>query len=100
MRVLTGLVAVALAAATTGCIETLDSGDGYSQPYYGGYRQPVNNYYVYQPQPQVITQTRYVAVPTAAPAPRRHQWSERRRERDRDNDGVPDRKERRARRDR
>lgn len=146
MRVLTCLVAVGLAAGTTGCIEMMDSGygnsgynnsgygnSGYSygsspyaaSPYYSGssgYRQPVtNNYYTtYQPQPQVITQTRYVPVPTAAPAqiqrtPSRwegrrnrdtnattptnnqqpNQQTNRRRDRDRDNDGIPDRQERR-----
>jgi hypothetical protein len=117
MRVLTCLVAVGLAAATTGCIETMNSGYGggygnsgyYSgsspyaaspyygsspyaaSPYYSGYQRPVtNNYYTTpQPQPQVITQTRYVPVPTAAPPQRR--------QRDRDGDGIPDWKERRQR---
>ena len=87
MRIVTCLVAAGLAAATTGCIETMDSGygssgySGYSNPYYSGYSDPyysnsgysqpttyrsTNNYY-YQPAPTVVRETRYVPVPQAAP---------------------------------
>ena len=58
----------------------------------------------YQPPPQVVTQTRYVPVPTYSPRPYpRSYWGNRdsdgdgipnRYDRDRNNDGIPDRKQR------
>lgn len=97
MRNVKWLVAAVLVASTTGCVESVNQGygynsgygygynNGYSSGYYpsgsGYYSQParVNNYY-YNPQPTVVTQTRYVPVPTRAP-PRYvdrsndHRWS-------------------------
>jgi hypothetical protein len=70
---------------------------GYNQPTYYQ-RPPVNNYYV-APQPQVVTQTRYVPVPVPVATPPRAQdrnhdgvpdWAER----DRNHNGVPDYRER------
>jgi hypothetical protein len=117
MRVYTLLVAAGLAAATTGCIETMDSGyggynrySGYSDPYYStyGYSQPTyrstNNYY-YQPAPTVVRETRYVTVPQPHQHTTHHRWEGRRdgnhdhntrretrhRDEDRDGDGKPDR---------
>ena len=76
----------------------------YQQPTY--YQQPA----YYQPPPQVVTQTRYVPVPTATSAQRpygtRSSWGSRdndgdgipnRYDRDRNNDGIPDRQQRRNR---
>lgn len=61
MRSFKWSIVVGLAALTTGCVETLDT--GYSRPSYGyssGYYTP------YRPtQTVVVTQTRYVAVPVA-----------------------------------
>ena len=96
MRNMKGLVAIAMAVATTGCVESVDQGYGYSNGYYGNgysngyygrgyssgyyptssyYSSPgyyaaprVNNYY-YNPSPTVVTQTRYVPVPTPVPVP-------------------------------
>ena len=89
MRNVTWIVAAGLAASLAGCNSPYGTGygagsgygyapggyssgysQGYAPAYSGGYaptyyRQPaVNNYYV-QPQPRVITNTRYVPVPTA-----------------------------------
>ncbi|HZX87701.1 MAG TPA: hypothetical protein VFF19_29285 [Reyranella sp.] len=75
----------------------------YQQPAY--YQQPT----YYQPPPQVVTQTRYVPVPTATsqrPYGSRSSWGSRdndgdgipnRYDRDRNNDGIPDRQQRRNR---
>ena len=81
MRNVRWLAAAVLVASTTGCVESVNQGygyngggyhngysSGYSNAYYpsssGYYSQParVNNYY-YNPQPRVVTQTRYVPVP-------------------------------------
>ena len=35
MRNMKGLVAIAMAVATTGCVESVDQGYGYSNGYYG-----------------------------------------------------------------
>ena len=78
MRNVKGLIAVAVAVTTAGCVESMDQGYGSSNGYYsngyypsssyanspGYYATPsVNNYY-YNPSPTVVTQTRYVPVPT------------------------------------
>jgi len=69
------LVAAALVLPLAACVETVDSGYGYSQPSYGyGYG---NGYYsggYYAPQayysaPAVYRETRYVPVPTPVPVP-------------------------------
>jgi hypothetical protein len=84
------IAAAALLGSTAACVDNGPYGGGsgygyapsvaYGQPAYSTYyqRPPANNYYA-APQPQVVTQTRYVPVPAAAP-----------RGRDRDRDGVPD----------
>ena len=91
MRKLSWLILTAAALATTGCVESMDSGyptgsygydnypNGYSSGYYSAssdpgnyYTRPTyvsNNTYVYNPPPRVVTQTRYVPVPVATPAP-------------------------------
>ena len=96
MRKMTWLIAAALMASTAGCVESYDQsgygsgyGNGYSSGYYpssgyssGYYSQPsVNNYY-YNPSPTVVTQTRYVPVPTPVAVPsgrgdrsNDHRWS-------------------------
>lgn len=105
MRNVKWIAATALLGLTTGCVETnqgygYNSGygytggnNGYSTGYYpssSGYyarQAPVNNYY-YNPQPTVVTQTRYVPVPTPAPPPPRQSgWSNDNRWGARDNDG-------------
>lgn len=100
------LVAAGVLLSTAGCVEAMNSGYpatsygyGYGPTYYSGYPNsyyygqpryyrpaPVNNYYytTYTPPPTVVTQTRYVAVPTP-PHRRLH---------DRDHDGIPDRYDR------
>jgi len=111
------IAAAALIGSTTACVDNSPYGGGsgygyapttvgYAQPTYSnGYVQPtyyqrpaVNNYYV-APQPQVVTQTRYVPVPVpVASAPRSYDrnhdgvpdWAER----DRNHNGVPDARER------
>jgi hypothetical protein len=133
MRTVRWLVAAGLLASATGCVETngypgtsyggYPSGYGgypssgyYGQPAYSSgsglfgnlfnqqptyYQQP--NYY--QPPPQVVTQTRYVPVPTSGQRPygSRSSWGNRdndgdgipnRYDRDRNNDGIPDRQQR------
>jgi hypothetical protein len=110
MRKLKWLAAAVLVVSTTGCVENQGYGynsgygsnggyaynggynNGYSSGYYpsssGYYSQParVNNYY-YNPQPTVVTQTRYVPVPTPVPVPSRHRdRSIDHRSGDRDND--------------
>jgi len=93
------LAAAVLVASTTGCVESVNQGygyngggngygggsgyaSGYSNGYYpsgsGYYSQPprVNNYY-YNPQPQVVTQTRYVPAPVPSRQADRsddHRW--------------------------
>ena len=87
MRNIKWLAAAVLVASTTGCVESVNQGygynsgygngysGGYSNAYYprsnGYYSQParMSNYY-YNPRPTVVTQTRYVPVPT--PVPSRH----------------------------
>jgi len=88
MRQAKWIVVAALGLSAAGCVEAYDQsysspsygygygngyGSGYSSGYYssGYYAQPtysrpvVNNYYTtYTPPPQVVTQTRYVPVPT------------------------------------
>jgi hypothetical protein len=104
MRNVKWLVAAVLVASTTGCVESVNQGygnnsgygynggynNGYSSGYYpsssGYYSQPagVNNYY-YNPQPTVVTQTRYVPVPVPSRQADRsndHRWGGR----DNDND--------------
>lgn len=95
------IAAVTLIGSATACVESAPYGGssgyglntvGYQQPAYYNQqstyynqqptyyaRPPVNNYYA-TPQPQVVTQTRYVPVPVAGPP----------RVQDRNNDGVPD----------
>jgi hypothetical protein len=96
MRKWMGLVAIAVAGSTAGCVQSMDQGYGYGNGYYGNsgyydsgysnayassyyptsyygssgyYGTPsVNNYY-YNPSPTVVTQTRYVPVPTPVPVP-------------------------------
>jgi hypothetical protein len=81
MRNMTWLIAAALAIPAAGCVESVDQGYGYSDGYYSngyassGYYSPayyatprVNNYY-YTPAPTVVTQTRYVPVPTPVAVP-------------------------------
>ena len=84
MRNVKWLVAAALVTSTAGCVESVNQGYGYNggYGYNNGYsvtairaaiirraaattpdRPRVNNYY-YNPQPTVVTQTRYVPVPT------------------------------------
>ena len=138
MRTVRWLVAAGLLVSATACVETngypgtsyggYPSGYGgypssgyYGQPAYSSgsglfgslfnqqpsyYQQPT----YYQPPPQVVTQTRYVPVPTATSAQRpygtRSSWGSRdndgdgipnRYDRDRNNDGIPDRQQRRNR---
>ncbi|MSP75565.1 MAG: hypothetical protein EXR12_05465 [Rhodospirillaceae bacterium] len=107
MRIVSWLAAAGLVMGTAGCVETTDypttygySPGGYNQ---GGYNQGYryqgysNNYYsqpsTYRSQPsyyapQVVTQTRYVAVPVAQPR------SSSRGLRDNDGDGIPNRYDR------
>jgi hypothetical protein len=94
MRNVKWLIVVGTALATTGCVESMDqgypsgaydNGGGYANGYYasessGYYSQPsyysparVTNNYYYTPAPRVVTETRYVPVPTPAPAARPHQ---------------------------
>lgn len=100
-----GLIAVALALCTAGCVgagypTTYGYGSpgyynsGYSGRYYSsGYysqpayyrRAPVNYYTTYSPRPAVVTRTHYVSRPAAMPHHHRH---------DRNHDGVPDRRQR------
>jgi hypothetical protein len=138
MRTVRWLVAAGLLVSATACVETngypgtsyggYPSGYGgypssgyYGQPAYSSgsglfgslfnqqpsyYQQPT----YYQQPPQVVTQTRYVPVPTATSAQRpygtRSSWGSRdndgdgipnRYDRDRNNDGIPDRQQRRNR---
>lgn len=110
------IAAAALIGSATACVENSPygggSGYGYAptsvgynqqptyyynqQPTYYS-RPPVNNYYVApQPQPQVVTQTRYVAVPVANPPraqDRDHDGGPDRQEQDRNHNGVPDARE-------
>jgi hypothetical protein len=139
MRVLTCLVAVGIAAATTGCIDMMAPGMGgtpyatsalanafaprpvamspfaaspyaanpyavspyaaspYAASPYAMSPYAASPYYSGYQQPQVINQTQYVPVPTAAPQPQRNfnRWA--RRHRDSDGDGIPNWKERRQR---
>jgi hypothetical protein len=91
MRNIKWLAAAVLVASTTGCVESVNQGygynggygynSGYSNAYYpsssGYYSQParVNNYY-YNPRPAVVTQTRYVPVPSRRPdRSNDHRWS-------------------------
>ena len=96
MRNMTWLVAAVLAIPAAGCVESADQSYGYSDGYYSpgyssgyypssGYYSPgyyatpsVNNYY-YTPSPTVVTQTRYVPVPTPVPVRQAdrddHRWS-------------------------
>jgi hypothetical protein len=70
MRTLKWLAVAALAIPAAGCVESMDQGYGYSDGYYspGYYAAPrVSNYY-YTQAPTVVTQTRYVPVPTPVPA--------------------------------
>lgn len=121
MRTLRWLVAAGLLASVTGCVETngypTTSYGGYpsSYGYSSGYGYPSSGYYgsnygyysqptYYRPAPQVVTQTRYVPVPTYSPRPYpRSSWGSRdddrdgipnRYDRDRNNDGIPDRQQR------
>ncbi|WP_428667983.1 hypothetical protein [Reyranella sp.] len=97
MRNVKWLVAAVLVASTTGCVESVNQGygynggygysnaypSGYSNAYYpssGSYYSrpaPVNNYY-YNPQPTVVTQTRYVPVPTPVPVRQPDRWNDHR----------------------
>jgi hypothetical protein len=100
MRYVSWLAAAGLVIVTAGCTEsagyptTYGYSPGYSSPGYGYssgyYAQPT--YYrpapTYYSAPTVVTQTRYVPVPVAAPAPTY------RRMRDSDRDGIPDRYDR------
>jgi hypothetical protein len=110
------IAAAALIGSATACVDNSPYGGGsgygyaptvaYAQPAYSdGYYQPtyyqrpaVNNYYV-APQPQVVTQTRYVPVPVPVGGPSR--WHDRNRDgvpdwrqRDRNHNGIPDAVER------
>jgi hypothetical protein len=78
MRTFKWIAVTALAASTAACVQTVDQGYGYSDGYYApNNAQPAyygssygSNYYApsyYTPPPQVITQTRYVPVPTPVP---------------------------------
>jgi hypothetical protein len=130
MRTARWLVAAGLLVSATGCVEM----NGYPGTSYGGYPNgyggyPSTGYYgqpayssgsglfgnlfnsqptYYQPPPQVVTQTRYVPVPTASQQSyrTRSSWGSRdgdgdgipnRYDRDRNNDGIPDRQQRRNR---
>jgi len=96
-----GLCIAAIALAATGCVET----NGYPTGSYGGYGYGNSAYYSQpgyysqpsyynqpsyaSPPPRVVTQTRYVPVPTSySSVPRRL--------RDRDRDGIPDKYDRDA----
>lgn len=93
MRNVSWLAAAGLVMGTAGCVETT----GYPTSY--GYSPGYSNNYYSQPSPyraqpsyyapQVVTQTRYVAVPVAQPRPSYRGM------RDSDGDGVPDRYQRR-----
>jgi hypothetical protein len=68
------LVAAALVLPLAGCVETMDSGYGYSQPSYGyGYGNGYSSGYypsqAYYSSPTVYRETRYVPVPTPVPVP-------------------------------
>lgn len=100
MRIVSWLAAAGLVMGTAGCVETTGypATYGYSPGYSSGYNtgygyQGYSNNYRSQPSysytPQVVTQTRYVAVPVAQPRP--SSWGMR----DSDGDGVPDRYQRR-----
>jgi len=91
MGKLNWLILTVATLATTGCVESMDSGyptgsygydnysNGYSNGYYSASSYPSsyytrssyvsNNTYVYNPPPRVVTQTRYVPVPVATPTP-------------------------------
>jgi hypothetical protein len=134
MRTARWLVAAGLLVSATGCVETngypgtsyggYPSGyggypsNGYYGSNYGGYNgQPAyssgggmfgnlfNSQPTYYQPPQVVTQTRYVPVPTSSQRPygSRSSWGSRdndgdgipnRYDRDRNNDGIPDRQRR------
>jgi hypothetical protein len=80
------LVAAALVLPLAACVETVDSGYGYSQPSYGygyGYGNGYSGGYypsqAYYAPPVVYSQTRYVPVSTPVPVPQRqadrdHRW--------------------------
>lgn len=108
MRCVSWLAAASLVVVTAGCVEQsgYPTTYGYSPGYgsnYGyaaysnnyvsqpGYYRPAPTYYAPPPpppRPQVVTQTRYVAVPVSPPPPSYH------RARDSDRDGIPDRYDR------
>lgn len=80
MRVIFKVLAVAtLATSTAACVQSVDQGYGYSNGYYAPSYQPAygsnayaSSYYAptyYTARPRVVTQTRYVAVPTPVPVP-------------------------------
>lgn len=121
MRNVKWLVATGLLVGASGCVEmdgypTTGYGGGYPRSsYYGAdtgysggyynqptYYQPAPVYVPVAAPPRVLTQTRYVPVPTASS---RSSWGRRdddgdgipnRYDRDRNNDGVPDRLQRRG----
>ncbi len=111
MRNLRSLVSVGAMLAAAGCVDTMGSGYpatsyGYGNGYYSqpGYHSQPTYYsrpsYYSAPAPVVVTQTRYVAVPTPVSRPSRPRDSDRdgipdRYDRDRNGDGVPDRYQRR-----
>jgi hypothetical protein len=138
MRTVKWLAGAGLLVSATGCVETNGypgtsyggypsgyggyPGSGYYGSNYGGYYgQPsysssgglFGNLFnsqptYYQPPPRVVTQTRYVPVPTSGRRPygSRSSWGNRdndgdgipnRYDRDRNNDGIPDRQQRRNR---
>jgi hypothetical protein len=99
MRIVSWLAAAGLVMGTAGCVETTGypTTYGYSPGYSSGYNtgygyQGYSNNYRSQPSyyyaPQVVTQTRYVAVPMAQPR------SSSRGMRDSDGDGIPNRYDR------
>jgi hypothetical protein len=78
MRTFKLIAVAALAASTAACVETVDQGYGYSDGYYAPTyaAQPAyygssygSTYYApsYYAPTQVVTQTRYVPVPTPVP---------------------------------
>jgi hypothetical protein len=87
MRTFKSIAVAVLATSTAACVQTVDQGSGYSSGYAPNYAaQPAyyggSNYYApsyYTPPPRVITQTRYVPVPTPVPVrdanrPNDHRW--------------------------